>query len=366
MQEKKKKKKLRSGFTTGACSAAATKAALIALATQCCPDTVEIPFPGGKRYSFSIHRCNLEMESATVSIIKDAGDDPDVTNGAEICAAVQLGHSKRILPPDCVFLNNIQLCRGKGVGYATKPGLAVQPGEPAVNPGPRRMIQKAAAEVYDAEQKIQITISVINGEEIATQTLNQRLGILGGISILGSTGIVRPVSADAWKATILASMKVAQEAGVKDIVLSTGRTSEKGVQQRLNLPEEAYAMMGDYLKFSLQAAVKKGFTTIHISGMWAKITKAALRVPQTHVRNGALEMVDAAQLLAKLGASGELLTKIEQSNTAREMYAYLYAANRQDIITAVCLKAQEYAQDVSGVDVRLYLIGTGGELLIEV
>ncbi len=366
MAREKDKKKLRSGFTTGACSAAATKAALVALNEKCCPEAVEISFPGGKRHTFFVYRCNIAPTSATVSIIKDAGDDPDVTNGAEICAAVQLGHNPEIQPPHCVFLGNIQLCRGKGVGYATKPGLAVQPGEPAINPGPRKMIQTAAAEVYNDRQKIQITISVTDGEELATQTLNQRLGILGGISILGSTGIVRPVSADAWKATILASMTVAQKAGLHEIVLSTGRTSEKGAQQRLNIPEESYAMMGDYLKFSLQAAATKGFTTIHISGMWAKITKAALRIPQTHVRNGALEMIDAANLLEKLGATGDLLEKIKECNTAREMYAHLFSAGRQDIIEAVCLKAKEYAQDVSGVEIRLYLVGTGGELLVTV
>ncbi len=119
------------------------------------------------------------------------------------------------------------------------------------------------------------------------------------MSILGTTGIVRPISADAWTATIKASLDVAKEAGLTDVVLSTGRTSEKGAQQLLNLPEEAYAMMGDYLEFSLKEAARRNFTTIHLSGMWAKIIKAALRIPQTHVRNGALEVVDGARLLAK-------------------------------------------------------------------
>ncbi len=360
----KQKKKLRSGFTTGACSAAAAKAAITALLEGECPISIEIPFTGGKRHSFVVHSCTIEENSATASVIKDAGDDPDVTNGAEICARVQFGHDSSISSPDCVYLNEIQLCRGKGVGYATKPGLAVKPGEPAINPGPRQMLKKAIAEV--TEKKIQLIISIPKGEELAKKTLNHRLGIVDGLSVLGSTGIVRPVSAAAWKATIVASMKVAQKAGLTDIVLSTGRTSEKGAQQRLSLPEEAYAMMGDYLKFSLKAAVSKGFTTIHISGMWAKVTKAALRIPQTHVRNGALEMIDAARLLSELGTEGELLARIEASNTAREMFTHLDAAGRDDIIKAVCDKAKAYAQDVSGVNIRLYLIGTGAELLMEV
>lgn len=361
---KTERKKLRSGFTTGACSAAAAKAALIGLTTGQCPLQVAIPFPGGKRYSFSVQISTRQPDSVTATIIKDAGDDPDVTHGAEICVTARLGHDKKISPPDCLYLDNIQLCRGKGIGYATKPGLAAKPGEPAINPGPKQMISKAVAEVTD--QQVQLTISIPNGEELAEKTLNHRLGIVGGLSILGSTGIVRPVSAAAWKATIIASMKVARQSGLKELVLSTGRTSEKGVQQRLSMPEEAYAMMGDYLQFSLKNAAARGFTRIHLSGMWAKVMKAALRVPQTHVRNGALEIIDAAQLLQTLGVTGQLLEKIEASNTAREMFGHLDAAGRNDIIEAVCYQAKAYAEEVAGVSVRLYLIGTGAELLVEI
>jgi cobalt-precorrin-5B (C1)-methyltransferase len=356
-------KRLRSGFTTGSCAAAAAKAAALLLCGKTSLDTVEIPFPDGSRKSFALHATKKNSDgSCEAYIIKDAGDDPDVTNGAEIGARVG---PETAAAENCVEIDDLQLCGGPGVGRVTKPGLAIKAGEPAINPVPRRMIVQAVREAIPSG-KISISIIVPRGGELAEKTLNYRLGVVGGISILGTTGIVRPVSADAWTATIKASMDVAKEAGLRDIVISTGRTSEKGAQQLLDLPEEAYAMMGDYLEFSLQEAAKRGFSTIHLSGMWAKIVKAALRVPQTHVRNGALEMIDAAGLLEELGADGTLLGKIKDSNTAREMYKHLEAAGRDEIITKVCLKARKYAVDVSGKRVKVYLVDHKARILAHV
>ncbi len=357
-------KRLRSGFTTGACSAAAAKAAAVALSEGRCPDDIEIPFPDGSRKSFVLHSCHVDNNSATASIIKDAGDDPDVTNGAEISATVSSGQTTTERG-NCVILANIFLCGGKGIGRVTKPGLAVQVGEPAINPVPRQMIVEAVGEVIE-DKPVTISISVPDGEELAEKTLNKRLGILGGLSILGTTGIVRPVSADAWTATIQASLDVAKEAGLAEVVLSTGRTSEKGVQQLLGLPEEAYAMMGDYLEFSLREAAARDFKTVHIGGMWAKIMKAALRIPQTHVRNGALEIVDGAKLMADLGAKGDLLQLLEKSNTAREMLTHIEDQGKHDLVKAVCLKAREYCQEVTGGQVKIYLIDHKAKVIIHV
>lgn len=357
-------KRLRSGYTTGACAAAAAKAAILFLQEGKISAKVGIPFPDGQRYIFSVHHAemNEDGDGARASIIKDAGDDPDVTNGAEISAVVQYLPNIEPQPTGCVVIKNIQLCGGQGVGRATKPGLAVKVGEPAINPGPRQMIVDAVREVM-TDRRVQVMILVVNGEELAKKTLNKRLGIIGGLSILGTTGIVRPVSAEAWTATIKASMDVARETGLSEIVLSTGRTSERGAQSKLNLPEEAYVMMGDYLEFSLKEAARQGFRKIHLAGMWAKITKAALKVPQTHVRNGVLEMQDAADLLARLGAEGDLLREIRKANTAREMYEHLDNAKRHDIIQAVCHKAKEYGQQVADREVNVYLVNHKGEML---
>jgi cobalt-precorrin-5B (C1)-methyltransferase len=250
----------------------------------------------------------------------------------------------------------------------TKPGLAVKPGEPAINPVPRRMILAAVLEGLGKEvgKPLQIVISVPRGEELAEKTLNYRLGIVGGLSILGTTGIVHPVSAEAWTATIEASLSVAKEAGLTEVVLSTGRTSEKGAQTLLPLPEEAYAMMGDYLEFSLLAAARRGFTKIHLAGMWAKIMKAALEIPQTHVRHGALEVADGLTLLARLGADQPLLASLKGVNTAREIHVRLHEQGRNDLIWKVCEAARGYAQKVSGLPVRVYLVNNHTQVELHV
>lgn len=356
-------KRLRSGFTTGTCSAAAAKAAAQALVTGKSPETVEITFPNGSTSTFAVHSCNIQGDRVTASIIKDAGDDPDVTNKAEICATVQHGHLHE-QEEAAIVDGNAQLFRGAGVGVVTKPGLAVSVGEPAINPVPRKMIFTAVQEVTDLP--VSVTISVTRGELLAEKTLNARLGILGGISILGTTGIVRPISADAWTATIAASMDVAKEAGLNAIVISTGRTSEKGAQRLLNLPEEAYAQMGDYLHFSLNEARKKQFTTVHYAGMWAKVMKAALKIPQTHVRNGALEVAQGAELLQSLGAKPPLTELLQKSNTAREMLTHIEQTGQKELITEVCLKAKEYAEEVAGTTVNIYLIDHKTEVIAHV
>lgn len=359
-------KRLRSGYTTGACAAAAAKAAAFLLKEGHKMHQVEIPFPDGSRHRFALFTTHTDDQGVTVSVIKDAGDDPDVTNGAEICA--RASWNKPATGP-IITGENVMILGGKGVGHATKKGLAAQVGEPAINPTPRRMIKEAVQEVEN-KRTIYITISIPKGEELAEKTLNKRLGILNGISILGTTGIVHPISAEAWQATIEASINVARQAGLNDIVLSTGRTSERGAEKLLQLPEEAYAMMGDYLAFSLHAAAQGGFTRIHVAGMWAKIIKAALQVPQTHVRNGALEVHDAAQLLIQQGITDpHQHQQLQEANTAREMYGYIQNWERRDIIDGVCLLAKAYMQNLvaqktsQDIQINVYLINASAEVI---
>ncbi|MBU0679863.1 MAG: cobalt-precorrin-5B (C(1))-methyltransferase [Proteobacteria bacterium] len=358
---KGKGKKLRSGYTTGACAAAAAKAAAEALFTGICPDRVEIPFPDGSRVTFMVNRCETRHEEAEASVIKDAGDDPDVTNGAEIVAVVGIMCG--------CGAEAIEIRAGFGVGTITKPGLALEVGQAAINPVPRRMIKEAVTEVLDGQENrkdVIVFISVPNGEELATKTLNKRLGIIGGLSILGTTGIVRPVSAEAWTATIAASMSVARKAGLTEVVISTGRTSEAAVQKELTLPEEAYAMMGDYLEFSLKEAAKQGFTKIHLAAMWAKVLKCAMQIPQTHVRHGALEVDEAITFLGTIGLEKELQAALRGSNTAREVYVRLKEQHRDDIIKKVCLAAQAYGEKVSGLPVTVSLVDGQGHLVMTV
>ena len=339
---------LRSGYTTGACAAAAAKAAVLGLLGQPHPGRVEIPFPDGSRHSFEL--CRFGTGLATV--VKDAGDDPDVTNGAEIGA-----EARWLDEPGC---ESVVLVNGPGVGVVTKPGLPVAVGEPAINPVPRRMIRAAVAEALveggTSKGRVEVRIFVRDGEALAEKTLNRRLGVVGGLSILGTTGIVRPVSAKAWTDTIEASLRVARAAGLDEVVLATGRTSEAAVQGRLSLPEEALVMMGDYLHYALTATARQGFRRIHLAGMWAKLVKAALAVPQTHVRNGALETRQAADLLVDLGLDGPAAAALARANTAREIYERLRAAGRDDLVTAVCDRARVQAEAWSGLPVTVYLV----------
>ena len=351
-------KRLRSGYTTGACAAAAAKAAIIHLLKKHPVPQVEIPFPRGGRVCFTVHRTSLvDARLALASVIKDAGDDPDVTNGAEIVAEARItGREGGI----------IRVLGGQGVGIVTKPGLPVMVGEPAINPIPRMMIKWAAEEALSeavgsksgvSPGNIEVIISVPDGEKLAEHTLNGRLGIIGGISILGTTGIVKPISSEAWTATIKASMDVAKAVGLSEVALSTGRASEVVLEEYLGLSEEAYVMMGDYLEFSLREAASHGFGRVHLGAMWAKLVKAAMGIPQTHVRHGALEIANIVSFLEDLGI--EDADRFCNANTAREVYDWLADAGRMDIIRLVCTKAKTFCEEVSGLPVSVYLIDGG-------
>ncbi len=338
-------------------------------------ESVEVPFPDGSRVTFNIHDSGYRAKenAAFASVIKDAGDDPDVTNGAEIRAEASWISDCGVRIAECP---GVIIKGGTGVGTVTKPGLAVPVGEAAINPVPRWMIREAVEEAI-REQKLTnpqsairnpqlaVTISVPAGEELAKKTLNHRLGIVGGISILGTTGIVRPISAEAWTATITASMDVAKAAGLGSVVISSGRTSEKAHMKKYHLPDEAYAMMGDYLEFSLQDAKRHGFREAHLSAQWAKMLKAAMGIPQTHVRNGALEAAEAADFLIKLGIE---LPREKAFNTSREIFDYINSVipDPQLAMTIVCTAAKRYAEGItSGIPVIAHLVSYEGDILAE-
>jgi len=361
-------KKLRSGYTTGACAAAAAKAAALFLISGKPVDQVEIPFPDGRRILFWLSACRYtdpEKDSCYAAVVKDAGDDPDVTNGATIAATVRRAGR----PLQNAESDNIVIIGGEGVGTVTKPGLAVPVGQPAINPVPLTMIRAAVREALEGTSltpgtNLIVEIMVPKGRELAEKTLNERLGIIGGISILGTTGIVRPISAEAWTATITASMEVAEAGGNKEIVLSTGRTSEAALQALDRFRPEAVVMMGDYLEFALRQAGRYSFQRLHMAGMWAKIVKAALRIPQTHVRFGALEIKQTISLLERLDATGDL-SYLRGANTARELYERLIERNDTCLVRKICEEAREYHQELSGKPVTVYLVHHTGRIVLQ-
>jgi cobalt-precorrin-5B (C1)-methyltransferase len=338
------------------------------LGVRAAAGAVEIPFPDGVRRSLKIDRVRREAggRAAWASVIKDAGDDPDVTHGAEIAARVVVRGG------ELSGENKIIIRGGEGVGVVTRPGLCVAPGEAAINPVPGKMIADAMMEaVREAGQAagraaggIEVTVSVTGGEAIAKKTLNGRLGIVGGISILGTTGIVRPLSAEAWTATIDASMSVGRAMGRREVVFSTGRSSERAHMARWGWPEEGYVMMGDYVEYALLAAKRSGFERVHLCSQWAKMLKVAMATPQTHVRHGAIDVKKAAAFLDALGAPG-LAGKT--FNTAREMYDFLAAdpeTAHKRVFSLLCAAARRYAESVTeGLPVRVHLVSYNGEVI---
>lgn len=356
------KKRLRTGFTSGACAAAATKAAILNLLCQKGigkweqKDGVEIPFPDGSRYRFFVEIADYSPISKTslCGVVKDAGDDPDITDGALILSEVKLLK---------VEGRELLITGGKGVGKVTKPGLPVPVGEAAINPVPKRMIMDAAIEALEEIflGGLQVTISVPEGESLAKKTLNSRLGIIGGISILGTTGIVKPLSTEAWQATITTQMEVAKAIGLKEIVLSTGRSSESSHMKQFQFPQEAYVMAGDFVEYSLLKAKKFGFLRIHFCAQFAKLLKISLGIGNTHVRHGALDVNVA---LKQLGVN--LTEKKKSLNTSRELLEYLKKKGEEGRATIlyICERAGYYLRNISEIPCVVNLVDYDGTILI--
>lgn len=301
------------------------------------PESVEITFPDGVRRCIKISNCQTKDNFVIASVVKDAGDDPDVTNGAEIRASVRLTENS----------TGLTIKGGRGVGIVTKPGLPVAVGSPAINPVPLRMIKEAVKEGVDRRPDlkgfgVEVIIEIPEGERLAKKTLNSRLGIIGGLSVLGTTGIVRPLSSEAWTATILSSMDVAKAMEREEIVLSTGRTSENAHKTRFNYPDECYVMMGDYIDFAIREAFGRHFKAVHLCAQWAKMLKIAMGIRHTHVRFGALEIGKALELISSLHPSSKLsdLLYRRDFNTARQLYEAIAGLNGSffELITSALLR----------------------------
>jgi cobalt-precorrin-5B (C1)-methyltransferase len=300
---------LRYGWTTGACATAATTAAYTALLTGSFPDPVQITLPKGQQPSFALAREQLGDNWAMAAIVKDAGDDPDVTHGALIAATVTRGEPSA----------GISFRAGPGVGTVTKPGLPLDVGEPAINPVPRQMMRDAIGRVatdHGGGIDVAIEISVEHGEEIAKQTWNPRLGILGGISILGTTGIVVPYSCSAWIDSIRRGVDVARAVGHQHVAAATGSTSEKVVADLYQLPDDALLDMGDFAGAVLKYLRTHPVSRLTIAGGVGKLTKLADGHLDLHSGRSQVNFTSLAQLVAEAGASAELVEQVRTANSA--------------------------------------------------
>ncbi len=301
---------LRKGWTTGSCATAAATAALAGLVTGECLDPVPITLPGGQRPSFSLARSALGPDWAFAAVVKDAGDDPDVTHQALICARLWRGAPG----------SGIQFRAGEGVGTVTRPGLPLPVGEPAINPVPRQMMQEnlgALAASLGIAADLVVEISIPGGQHLAQRTLNPRLGIVGGLSILGTTGIVVPFSCAAWIHSIHRGIDVARASGLPHIAGATGNTSEASIQRRHGLPEPALIEMGDFAGGMLKYLRRHPVPRVSIAGGFAKMTKLAQGLLDLHSRAGAVDLVFLAQLAAEAGAAPALCRAIAGANTAK-------------------------------------------------
>ncbi|MCX2724229.1 cobalt-precorrin-5B (C(1))-methyltransferase [Roseibium salinum] len=305
-------KELRRGWTTGACATAAAKAAYTALLTGTFPDPVEITLPKGGTAAFVLTGHNLCETEAFATITKDAGDDPDVTHGALITSTI------RLLAKGA----GVTFSAGEGVGTVTRPGLPIPPGEPAINPVPRQMMRTAIEEVaslYGGSGDVEIKVSIEGGAVLAQKTMNSRLGIVGGLSVLGTTGIVRPFSCASWIASIHRGVDVARAIGLTHVVGATGAASEDAVRARYQLDETAMLDMGDFagglLKYLRSHPVEK----LTLAGGFAKFTKLAQGALDLHSARSSVDFAFLQELLREAGAPNDLIEAAGSANTAKEV-----------------------------------------------
>jgi cobalt-precorrin-5B (C1)-methyltransferase len=339
---------LRRGWTTGACAAAAARAAYAALVSGRFPDPVRIRLPRGGTASFALALAETGEGGARAGILKDAGDDPDITHGALVVAEVTPASPG----------NGISFAAGEGVGRVSRPGLALAVGEPAINPGPRAMISAAlsdeAAEQGLSEPDVIVTISIPGGERLAEKTMNARLGIIGGLSILGTTGIVVPYSCSSWIHSIHRGIDVARAAGLDHIAAATGATSEQAVQRLYNLPDHALIDMGDFAGGMLKYLRTHPVDRLTIAGGFAKLAKLAAGHLDLHSARSRFDAEALAVQVAAVGADPATVAAARRANSAAEALAM--AADWRDIL----------ARNVARAAREVALATLSGKIAIEV
>ena len=330
--EKRKKGLLKTGYTTGTSATAATKAALFTLIYSEEVFETDVILPKGRIVKLKIAwtRIDETKRSVTCAVIKDGGDDPDVTHGTEICSTVSFNSYK----------GEISINGGKGVGRVTRPGLGLEIGSAAINPVPKKMLENVIKEVGAKileEKGITVIISVPKGAKIAKKTDNPRLGIIGGISILGTTGIVFPYSTASFAASIRQSLDVAITLGALTVVLTTGWRSEdfaKGLFQ--DIPDYAFVQMGDFSGYTVKQCTKRSIKKVIIAGFIGKLTKIAMGIKQTHVRGSHVSLDFMARIASTCTTSEKIINEITNANTARKVSEIIMKNNIRRFFDVIC------------------------------
>lgn len=337
---------LRHGFTTGTAAAAAAKAACLHLLGRGAPERVDVPLPVGERLEIPIHEIRPEEGGVMAAVIKDGGDDPDVTHRAVIRAWVGLRPAE----------DGIILTGGSGVGRVTRPGLPVAVGEAAINPAPRAQILRAVTEALGgARYSLVVEIRVDDGERLAQKTFNPRLGIIGGISILGTRGTVKPFSHAAYQATIRQSLDVIQAAGLDCTYLTTGGRSERFLRQlRPQISETACVQVADFFAFSMREVGRRGFSHALWAVFFGKLVKQAQGRPSTHAHKARLDLIELANWCADCDMDEGLCARVAEANTALHALEEISGHPRQTALFAhVVDRARHFAQEFAGAPLHV-------------
>lgn len=332
--------KLRTGYTTGTCAAGAARAALLAM-TGHIPKNIPVRLPRGDTIDIPVQECSLTDGGAVCSVIKDGGDDPDVTHGASI--VVELFRTEKA--------GDIIIEGGEGVGVVTKPGLGLEVGGPAINPVPCNMIRNNILEVCSdimEESGMRVVVSVPSGKDLAPKTDNPRLGILGGISILGTSGIVVPFSTASFAASIRQSIDVIVAMDDDTVVLTTGGRSEAFAQNVISLPDHCFVQVGDFSGYAVRQCSKKGIRRMHVAGFVGKLAKMAAGVEQTHVKGSKVDMSMLSGVAEHCGADASLVRDIRKANTARQVLEMVSNGKVAGFCDHICGMVRQQMEERAG------------------
>jgi len=348
-QPEKPEGKNRTGFTTGTSATAASIACILSIINQKKIETVDVLLPKKSRIKININSCEFEKNKACCSVIKDGGDDPDVTHGAEIIVDLELTSKT----------NSIEIDGGDGVGRVTKPGIGLEIGQAAINPTPRKMIIENLTEVGKEileKNGVRVVISVPKGKELGPKTDNPRIGIVGGISILGTSGIVIPYSTASFAAAIRQQLDVVLSMGDSTVVLTTGGRSEDFARKIFDLPDHSFVQFGDFSGYTISQCAKKGMNKAHVCGFIGKFAKMATGVKQTHVKGSKVDMNFLSELARQCNADEDIIEKIKNANTARNVQEIILENNIDGFFDLVCSEVHKQMRSHSENKIPMEII----------
>jgi cobalt-precorrin-5B (C1)-methyltransferase len=345
-------KPLRSGLTTGTCAAAAAKAAAMVLAGEDVPVSVEVLLPGGDVVAVPVTWVEVEAhDRASAGVVKDAGDDPDITNGCTVAVSLELGGE------------GVRFFAGDGVGTVTRAGLQLEPGEPAINPVPREMIAETIAQVLGERIGVAVTVSIPGGAALAEKTFGPRLGIEGGLSIIGTSGRVEPKSDEAWMRSLLPQVDVARAAGHGTVWIAPGGIGERYATDVLGAPADAVVQSSNFVGALLDKCAEAGVVRVVLVGHAGKLVKVAAGLFDTHSRAGDARLETVAAVAAAEGAPGPLAARLLDLPTVQAAIEELEAAGLARVWDVIAARAAARAAQRCGLPVDVVLLGYGGSVL---